>query len=412
MYFKTKILAVVWPALSVLVLNNCTPVPPLDPVATSRQEAQVGIAFYEKELYYRAEKELKKALEHYSRNEVASEYLTMVYFKTGRMIEAEAAALHTIKLNPGSGRAYYVLADVQYRRKNYPDAMDAVRKSLALMQSAGDKALVAQLLDTLQSVYQEQAPRTDYLKQGLLFFERGEWNRAEGAFRNAIRNQGRPLKAYEYVALIMLRRGEYDRARRLAGKIVRRENNSAVGHFIQAVYLRWSGDSLNAVPLMEKARGLADPATLVLCERTAAWPQPVYRAPAPAPVERWTLAVFPFERPAPLRPDDSLAVDLALALEKTGRFTVVDQDQLAQALAGRTLSIEIAVEVGQGLGCRAVVVGSSARTKADLSVDARIIEAETSQILAVLNGRIGQNLPADSLTTGLAREAVAKLRIK
>jgi tetratricopeptide (TPR) repeat protein len=411
-FFTAKTQGHKWLVLGALVLGNCMPVPPLDPVATSRHEAQVGIAFYEKDLYYRAEKEFKKALEHYSLNEVAGEYLTMVYFKTGRMIEAEAMAINTIKLNPGSGRAYYVLAAADYRKKNYPDAMEMVRKSLALMEKPTDKALVAQLLDSLQQVYQEQAPRTDYLKQGLLFFEREEWGRAERAFRGAIQTQGRPLKAYEYVTLIMLRQGQFDLARRLAGKVLRLDNSSAIGLFVQGTYLRWSGDSLNARPLLEKARGFADPATLVLFERVAAWPQPVYRAPAPALAALWTMAVFPFERPAPQSPDDSLANSLTQALEKTGRFAMVEAGRLVQALAGRPISIETAVEVGQSLGCRAVVVGNSTRTGAGTTADARIIEVETVQTLAVISGQTGQDVSADSLTAGLARDVVRILKIK
>jgi TolB-like protein len=106
---------------------------------------------------------------------------------------------------------------------------------------------------------------------------------------------------------------------------------------------------------------------------------------------RHTVAILPFQNHGETHHDafvSGLADMLTTSLGQTARLTVIERVQIETAMRNFNLEMsgaidpETAVEVGAWLGADAVVVGSFLRFGGVYRIDARMIDAETGEILA------------------------------
>ena len=129
-----------------------------------------------------------------------------------------------------------------------------------------------------------------------------------------------------------------------------------------------------------------------------------------------TVAVLEFEGIG-VSQDEAKALSARFGSEfmdlSKGRYTLVERQQMGEILEEQGLqqsgcvSSECAVEVGAALGAKFIIIGSISKVGTIFSINARMLDVESSQILKSINhdqvGDIGL-----LLTTGM-REASAKL---
>jgi len=129
-----------------------------------------------------------------------------------------------------------------------------------------------------------------------------------------------------------------------------------------------------------------------------------------------TVAVLEFEGIG-VSQDEAKALSARFGSEfmdlSKGRYTLVERQQMGEILEEQGLqqsgcvSSECAVEVGAALGAKFIIIGSISKVGTIFSINARMLDVESSQILKSINhdqvGDIGL-----LLTTGM-REAAAKL---
>lgn len=106
---------------------------------------------------------------------------------------------------------------------------------------------------------------------------------------------------------------------------------------------------------------------------------------------RQTVAVLPFQNHGEAQYDafvNGLADMLTTSIGQTARLTVIERVQIETAMRNFNLEMsgaidpETAVEVGAWLGADAVVMGSFLRFGKVYRIDARMIDAETGEVLA------------------------------
>jgi TolB-like protein len=227
--------------------------------------------------------------------------------------------------------------------------------------------------------------------------------------RNALRYQGHPVKAYEYIALLLLQRGMYDQAFRVAQKVVGLQKDSAIGDFVLGWYWQWADNASLSRPLLDKADQLADGATRELLARVKTWPQPEKRPVqvTMAVLKQDKIAVFfagPDGKPEGTQMADSLRRMLGAALTETRKFSIIGYPPEA----GNAGSIEKAVETGKNEGCQAVIIGSIRQTGQTIEADARFIDVETAQALFATQGRAESPAQLADLAKSMAQEMAVK----
>ncbi len=100
-------------------------------------------------------------------------------------------------------------------------------------------------------------------------------------------------------------------------------------------------------------------------------------------------------------------------LFKTGRYFVIEQQRMQEILAEQSfqlagcISDECAVEVGRLLGVRQMVAGSIGRVGSIHTINLRIIDIETAQVIAADN--VDCNCPIEEVLTDRLREAANRI---
>ncbi|RMG63011.1 MAG: hypothetical protein D6715_11765 [Calditrichaeota bacterium] len=129
-----------------------------------------------------------------------------------------------------------------------------------------------------------------------------------------------------------------------------------------------------------------------------------------------SIAVLPFESKGIGRSlgDIDLLDKLITAFVNLGRFKVVERAQLEKILEEQKLGLSgiidarTAARIGRGLGVDAVVTGSITQSGQSVTIDARLIDAETAAILTARDA-FSSALSLASLTR-MITEAAQKIR--
>lgn len=132
-----------------------------------------------------------------------------------------------------------------------------------------------------------------------------------------------------------------------------------------------------------------------------------------APAGANTIAVLDLEAPKPLAELGTTFADaLNAAFHANGHFTVVERRRIAEVFReqglGQTGAVaeETAVELGNLLGARQLVVGTLAGTESGFRVDARRVDAETARVLAASSIQFGRKDAAGQAAKELAAALV------
>ena len=415
-------------AAFIIKFVNCAPMPPLDPIAKSRQHTQIGKNLFKNNQLIKAEREFRLALKLYNKNDQASEFLALILWQTNRYLEAERMAQYTLQLNPSSGVAHFVLAGCLFKKRELKAALEEIRRALALLKRPVKKRKAEELLAQIQAeLTQGKKQEDDWLNLGLKYFNQENWEQAERFFRKELKRKPESLRAQEYLALILLRRGYWEEAARIAKKIIARTQKSAIAYFVLGYVLKLKKDQLNSAPLLAKAKQLADDKRIAIFERfRKEEPQLIKKVGSSTlsekkvipPEQRLKIAVFPFENANALTEElklgESVSEMLITALINTQCFNVIERSQLNKLLEEQKLSqsgaidTETAVEVGKVLGCDGVVIVSISKLDRVIEADARLIEVTTAQALLAVSGRSNSIDQLRGMAEQMAKELAQK----
>jgi TolB-like protein len=130
--------------------------------------------------------------------------------------------------------------------------------------------------------------------------------------------------------------------------------------------------------------------------------------------KRMRLAVYPFDQKGVVSEESSIFMDmLALALQNQNRFQLIERVSLDRALAEHKLSLtqvvdrNAAVNVGKLMSAQAIITGSIIETRGGIEIVGRMIDTETSEIMATekiyssKDGLAALNFLAQSLSVRL-----------
>ncbi len=105
--------------------------------------------------------------------------------------------------------------------------------------------------------------------------------------------------------------------------------------------------------------------------------------------ERMRIAVYPFEKNGTVTEESSLFMDLlVMALQKQNRFQLTDRSLMSRILEEQQLSLthlvdqNAAVKMGRIMSAQAIIIGSIIDTGSGTELVGRIIDTETSEIMA------------------------------
>ncbi|MBI5055713.1 MAG: hypothetical protein HZB61_03750 [Nitrospirae bacterium] len=111
--------------------------------------------------------------------------------------------------------------------------------------------------------------------------------------------------------------------------------------------------------------------------------------PAEVAARRLRVAIYPFEKNGSATGESAMLLDLlTLALQTQGRFQLVDRGHIERILEEQKLNLtqlvdeNAAVKLGKLMSAQAVVTGSITETGNGTEIVGRVIDTETSEILA------------------------------
>jgi len=172
---------------------------------------------------------------------------------------------------------------------------------------------------------------------------------------------------------------------------------AVIGTFTDLLSIELEATSSAGEPLERASRvgprtGVVELATAVAADLTSSLD--------PRAAGSWTVAVLPFENHAENDFDPlvrGLPDMLTTTLGQSKKLTVIERVQIDKALRNFNLEISgpidsgTAVEVGAWLGADAVIIGSFLRFGRVFRFDARMIDAETGEVMVAQSARGGES---------------------
>lgn len=258
-------------------------------------------------------------------------------------------------------------------------------------------ALIWMMLNSVSASAQKPQWYVNY-QAGLEAVDAANWQLASEYFQEAIRmknDETNKLRAFgaifiEYfphreLGICYYHLGDYDNARQYLQFSLSRKATDRAKDYLNRVNSGNYEAGVNTTPVNNNPPVSSPPASIPV--------KPDNSKPAASDIsmvgERMSLAVLPFESKGIMNQlgDIDLFDKIVTSFVNAKRFKVFERAELQRILeeqklgASGVLDVSTAAQFGRAIGVDAVVVGSITRSTNSASVDARLIDTETAEII-------------------------------